>query len=136
MTAGRDAARRPVHRIRLTGQLVRPTLPQLPPTGAVLHGSTGKNALTASGNRYARPIPPTAAKRESVAEPAGWNGYYNQSRLAQFRYEAINRIDTLDPSHSESYGAAASADRLHDDQIHGRINTGKNFATSRLADAV
>ena len=26
MTAGRDAARRPVHRIRLTGQLVRPKL--------------------------------------------------------------------------------------------------------------
>jgi hypothetical protein len=24
MTAGRDAARRPVHRIRLTGQLIRP----------------------------------------------------------------------------------------------------------------
>jgi hypothetical protein len=29
MTAGRDAARRPVHRIRLTGQLVRPTLHRL-----------------------------------------------------------------------------------------------------------
>ena len=26
MTAGRDAARHPVHRIRLTGQLVRPKL--------------------------------------------------------------------------------------------------------------
>jgi len=29
MTVGRDAARRPVHRIRLTGQLVRPTLHRL-----------------------------------------------------------------------------------------------------------
>jgi hypothetical protein len=47
MTAGRDAARRPVHRIRLTGQLVRPTRRHLRQQGHAA-ALTRRNALATS----------------------------------------------------------------------------------------
>ena len=47
MAAGRDAARHPVHRIRLTGQLVRPTRRYLRQRGDAA-GLTRRNALATS----------------------------------------------------------------------------------------